>query len=134
MNISNSFSQVFNSIQLSHSEHIVLQTLMYPITPLVKVFCQLSSLTIAYSNMGFNSFSLTLLVPISSSCRPPSHHTILCRLNYYSFFTMCILLEICMACLVSLPFLAIHKFNLLYNIIRSAFNETTSVSLFINSF
>ena len=31
MNISNSLSRFINSIQLSHSEHIVLQTLLYPV-------------------------------------------------------------------------------------------------------
>ena len=32
MNISNSMSQIINSIQSSHSEHIFLQTLLYPIS------------------------------------------------------------------------------------------------------
>ena len=77
MNILNSLSRVLNSIPLSHSEHIVLQTLLRPVTPPQKVFCQLSSLTIAYPNIGFNSSSLTFLVPMSVSCRNPPHYALL---------------------------------------------------------
>ena len=59
MNTSNSLSRILNSIQLSHSEHVILHTLLYPFTPLAQVFYPLSSLTIAYPNIVFNSCYLT---------------------------------------------------------------------------
>ena len=77
MNISNSLSWLLNSIQCSHSEHILLQTLLYTVTSILQVFCQLSSLTIAYPNILFpniigsnvcqfqNSFTTHYLVKIS---------------------------------------------------------------------
>ena len=133
MNISNSLSQILNSIQLSNSEHIVIHTLLYNITPLVKVFSQLSSLTIAYPNIGFNSFSLTLLVPMSANYRPPSRKNILCIFHYSPFVTKCILLEMYMVWFLFLPLLSIHIADLLSNIIRVACSGTTSVSLFNNS-
>ena len=34
MNISNSLSQVLILIQLNNSEYIVLQTILYPVTPI----------------------------------------------------------------------------------------------------
>ena len=70
-------SWVLNLIHSNNSEHIVIWTLMYPFTPLWQFFCQLSSLTIGYPNLGFNSYSITFFVPMYSSCIPPSHHTVL---------------------------------------------------------
>ena len=133
MKISNSLSLVINSIQSSHSEHIFIQTLLYPITHIWQVFCQLSSLTIACPNLGFNSYSLTSLVPIYDSWRPPSQHTVLCRLYYSPFITRWIFMSVCLVCLISLPFLDIHTSELISNITRGAFSGTTYVFLFISS-
>ena len=133
MNISNSLSLFLKSIQSSHSEHIVLQTLMYPVTPLWQVFCKLSSIAIGYPSIGFTASSLTFLVIISSSCRPPSHHTALWKFHYSPFLAKCILLEMCLVCLVYLTFLAMQIANFLSNIIRGACSGTTSVSIFNNS-
>ena len=106
---------------------------MYPITPLVQVLFQLSSLTIAHHNLGFNSSYLTLLVPMSSSCRPTSHHTVFWILKYSPFLTKCIVLEMCMVYFLFLSFLAIHTYDLLSNIIKGACYGNTYVSLFRNS-
>ena len=133
MNISNLLSWILNSIQSSHSEHIFLQTLLYPITSLVQVFFQFSSLTIAYHNIGFNSYSLTVLVKKFDSCRPPSHHTVLCSLHSSSFITKWILLSMCLVRLVYLQFLAMHIADLLSNITRGDCYVTTYVSLFRKS-
>ena len=133
MNISKSLIWFLNPIQLSHTEQMFLQTLLYPVTSLWQVFCQLSSLTIAYPNLGSNSSSLTFLVPMFSSCRTNSYHTTLCRFHSSSFPTKCILLEMCLVCLVYLPFLSIHIADLLFNIMRGACYETTYVSLFKKS-
>ena len=53
-----------------------LQTLLYPVIPILQVFCQLSSLTISYPNPGLNISSLILLVPMYVSYRPPSPHCV----------------------------------------------------------
>ena len=76
MNISNSLSRMINSINLSNPEHIVIQTIMYPINPPVKLFCKVLNITIAYPNLGLNSSYLTVLVPMSDSFRPPPHTTL----------------------------------------------------------
>ena len=133
MKISNSLSLIPNLIQSIHPEYIGLQNILYTITTLVQVFCQLSSLTIEYPNIGFNVSSLKLLVPISFSCRPPPHHTILYKLHSSPFLRKWILLEICLVCLVYLPLLAIYTADLPYNIMRGACYGTTSRSLFRNS-
>ena len=133
MKISNSLRWILKSIQLSHSEHIVLYNLLHPITQLVKVLCTFSSLTIAYPNLGFNSSSLMFLVPMSSNYRSTLYHTVLCIFNSSPFSIECIILEICLLCLVSLPFLATNKDDLLSNIMRGACYGTTSGSLFRNS-
>ena len=106
---------------------------MYPFTPVWNVLCQLSILTIVYPNLGFNSSFLTLLVPISDSYRSSSYHTVLFKFHSLPFLKKCILLVQCLVCLVSLPFLAMQKPDLLYNIIRVACSGTKSVSLFNNS-
>ena len=41
-----------------------------------------SSLIIIYFILGVRSGSLTFLVPISANCRPPSHQSNLCILNF----------------------------------------------------
>ena len=64
-----------------------IKTLISPITPLLQVFCQLSSFTIVYYNIVFSSSSLTILDPVSENCRPPSHHIFFCRFNF-SFFLL----------------------------------------------
>ena len=125
--------QIQNSIQLSHSYHIVLHNLMYTVTPLLQVFCQLSIITISYPNLGLNSSSLTLLVPISVNCISPSHHTVFYKLLSSTFLTNCILLEMCLVCLVFFPCLDMHIADLISNIIRGAWSGTTSVYLFRNS-
>ena len=105
----------------------------YPVSydPIVQVFCQLSILTIVYSNRGFKLSPLILLVPMSDNLRSPSHHTILCRFHSSPFLTKFILLEMCLLCLLYLPLLDIHKSDLLSNIMRDDYYGTTSGSLFI---
>ena len=133
MNISNSLSLVLlNSIQLINSEHLVLKTLLYHINPLLQVLCQLSSLTILYPNIVWNSYPLPLLVPMSDKCRPLSYQNVLCRLHSSPFIKKCILLEMCLVCLVSLPLLSIHTSDLLSNIMRGAYCGNTYVSLSTN--
>ena len=100
MNIFNSYILILNSIQSSPSKHIIIQTHIYPITPLLQVFFELSSLTIAYPNLVFTSSSLTFLVPLYANFIPPSHHTVLCKLHSLPFLTKFILLPMCMVCLV----------------------------------
>ena len=72
-----SLSRILYSIQLIHSKHIFLTTLLYYIITIVQVFFQFSSLNIAYPILRFNLFYLKLLVPMSDNCRPPSCHTFL---------------------------------------------------------
>ena len=104
-------------------------TILYYITPLVQVLClQLSSLTIIYFILGVRSGSLTILVPMSTNCRPPLHQSILCILHFSPFLTKCILLAICMVCFVSLPFLAMHIADLLSKTIKGASFGTMSGS------
>ena len=68
LNIPTSFILVFlESIQSSHSEHLVLQTLLCSFNPLVQVLLQFSSLTIEYPNIVFNSSYLTLFFPMSTN-------------------------------------------------------------------
>ena len=117
---------------VNSSEHLALQTLLYPITPLVQVLYQLSSLTIVYSNLLFNSPSLTFLVPMSANCIPSSHHTVLWIIHSFPFITKCILLTMCLVCFVSLPLLAIHTDYLISNMMIGACSATTYVSLFIS--
>ena len=126
MKISNLLSQIFNSIQLINSEHIVLQTPLYPITPIVQVFYKLSNITISYTNPGFNSYSLTLWITMSADCRPTSHQTLLCRFHSSPFFTKWIILAMCMVFLMPLPLLDIHTFYFLSNIMRGVCYETLS--------
>ena len=133
MKNSNTFSQILNSIQSSHSKQTVTQTLVYPITPLSRVFYQFSILIIACPNLGFNSYSLTFLVPMSDNCRPLSNHTVFFRLHSLPFLTNCILMEMCLLCLVYLPLFSIHTAYLLSNIIRRDCSVTTYVSLLNNS-
>ena len=133
MNISNSLSLILNSVQFSHSEHIVLQNLPYPITPLLQVFCQSSSIIVAYPNVGFNLCSLEFSVPIYANCRPPSHHTVLCMFHFLQSPTKLILLEMCLVCLVSLLFLTIHTSDFISNIMRGYCSRTTYLYLLNNS-
>ena len=65
--ILNLFSWLLNSIHSSHLYQIFLHTPLYLVTPIWKVFCQLSSFTIEYPNLQFNSYSLTLLAYIGTS-------------------------------------------------------------------
>ena len=78
------------------------------------------SLIIIYFIVGVKSWSPTLLVAISVNCRLPSYQSILCVLHFSPFLTKCIILAMCLMCLVSLPFLAINRADLLSNIIRGA--------------
>ena len=133
MNISNSFIWILNSIQSSHPKHIGLWTLLYSITLLVQFLCQFSSLTVSYPNPGFNLSYLKCLVPVSDSFKPPSHHTVLCKLNFLPFLKDFIPMGMCMVCLVSLPFLTIHTSYFLSNIMRGDCYETTYGSLFCHS-
>ena len=133
MNIPNSLSWVLNSIQSSHSEHIVLHNILYPVTPIWQVFLQLSIINIEYHNLRFNSSYLTFLVLMSAICIPPSYHTVLCKLYSLPFITKYICLEMCLVYLVSLPFLAMHIADFLSNIIRGACYRTIYGSLFNNS-
>ena len=96
------------------------------------MFRRLSSLTIVYSNLVFNSSSITFFSPISDDFRPPSYHNFLYKLNALQFLTKCILLQMCLICLVSLPFLFIHT-KFISNMIRGAYSGTTSGYLFISS-
>ena len=133
MNIKNSLIWILNSNQSNNPEQIFIQTLMYPNTSLVQVFYKCSSLAIEYHNQGFNLSLLTLLVPMSASRKPPSHHTILCRLNSSLFLTKWILLVLFLVCLMSLPLLVIHTAYLLSNINTRDCSGTTSGSFFNNS-
>ena len=133
MNISNSLCRFLNSIQWSYSEHIILHTLLYPVTLILKVFCQVSRLTIEYPNPGFNSSSLTFLVPIYASYRHTSYHTVLYIFQSSTFLTKCILLEICIVCLVSLPLLAVHIADFIFNIMIDDYSGTKSGSVLNNS-
>ena len=96
------------------------------------ILSQFSILAMIYFIMGSESLSPTFLVTMSSNCRPPSHHSILCILQFSPFHTKCNLLEMCLVLLISLPFLAIKTANLLSNIIRGAYYRTISGSLFNN--
>ena len=106
---------------------------MYPVTTLWQVFCKLSNLNIEYLNLEFNSYSLTLLVTMSTSYRPPLYHIFLCKLHSSQFLAKCILLEICLVCLVYLPFLAMQIADFLSNIMGGACSGTTYGFLFNNS-
>ena len=68
-----------------------------------------------------------------SNCRPPSHQSILCILNFSPFLKKYIILAMCLLWLVSLPLLEIHTTYLLSNITRRASYGTISGSLFNNS-
>ena len=117
-----------------HSEHIVLNNLLCPITPLLQVFFQLSSLDIAYTNLGFISYYLILLPVISASCRPPSHQTVFWKMRYFPFLIKFTSLVMFLLFLVSLPLLAINTADFISTIIRGACYGTTYGSLFRNSF
>ena len=122
-----------NSVQSSHSDILFFITVPYYITLLVQVFClQFSSLTIIYFILGVKSGSLTFLVPMSSNCRPPSHHYIVGILNFSPFLKKCIILAICLVCLVSLPFLAMHMADFLSKTNKGASLGTMSGSSFNN--
>ena len=123
-----------NSIYSSHSEIFFLMTILYYINPLVQFFCiQFSSITIIYFIIGVGSGSLTFLLPMSANCRPTSNQSILCILNFSPFLTKCILLAMCLVCLVSLPFLAMHIADLLSKTIKGYYFGTMSGSSFNNS-
>ena len=98
-----------------------------------QVFCQLSSFTISYTNLGFNSSSQTVLVIISSSCKTPPYHTVLWKFHSSPFHTKCIPLEICLVCLVYLPLISMHRADLPFNIMRCSCYGTTYGSMFNNS-
>ena len=97
------------------------------------IMSQLLSLTIIYFILGVRSGSITLLVPMSSNFRPPSHQSILCLFHFYPFLTKCIILEICLVCLISLPFLAMHIADVLFKTIKGYFSGNMAGSLFNNS-
>ena len=101
--------------------------------PLVQVLCQLSNITIAYHNLGFNSSSLEFLVPMSDNSRPPLRHTVLWKFHPLPFLTNLILLEMCLVCLVSLSFLDIHTAGFISNIMGGACSVTKYGSLIFNS-
>ena len=91
------------------------------------------SLTIIYFILGVGSGSHTLLVLISTNCRPPSYQSIFCILHFSLFITQCIILAMCLVCLVSLPFLAMHIVDLLSKTIKGASSGTMSGFLFSSS-
>ena len=53
MNTSNSLSRILNSIQPSHSEHIILHTLLYPVSFLKyqMYICIYSPVLVSYYNI-----------------------------------------------------------------------------------
>ena len=57
----------FKLNQVDSSEHLVLHTILYTITPIVQMFYKLSSITIAYHGLGLKPPHLTLLVTISDN-------------------------------------------------------------------
>ena len=126
-------SSIYPLNPIDLSEHLAFQTLLYPTNPLEQVFCQLLSITIVYSNLGFNSFYQTLLVQIFENFRPTSQHIVFCRFHSSPVLTKYILLEMCLVCLVSLILLAIHVADLLSNIMRGDSPRTISGSFFISS-
>ena len=69
---------------------------------------------------------------MSDSWRPPSDHTVLCKLHFSQFLTKWILLEICLLCLMYLPFLATQIDYLSSNIMRGACYGTIYRPLFHN--
>ena len=118
-NISNWLSRIPTQSSLVNSELLFFITIQYTITPLVQVFClQFSSLTMIYLILGVRSGSLTFLVTMSANYRPPSHHYILCILHFSPFLTKCIILEIFLVYLVSLPFLAMQMEDFLSKTIK----------------
>ena len=123
---------IASSIQSSSSEHTVVKTVLFLSTPFVQLFCHFSSPFISYPNIVFSSSTLELLVLMSSSCRPPSHHIVLCKFYSSPFFTKTNLLEMCMVCLESVTLLTINTEDLISNIMRGNCSETTYVSLFDN--
>ena len=98
------------------------------------VLYQLSILTMIYIILGFELLSPIFLVAISTNCRPASHQSILCILDFSPFLTKCTVLEMCIICLVSLSLLAIHIADLISNIIRCASSISIYGSFFYNSF
>ena len=77
------------------------------------VLAQLLSLTLIYIILGVKLCSPTFLILMSSNCRPPSHQSFLCTLHFSPFLIKLIYLAMCIMCLVSLSFLAIHISDLL---------------------
>ena len=75
---------------------------------------------------GLNNLSIETAV--SANCRPPSYQSILCILDFFTFLTKSIILAICLVCLVSLPFLAMHRADLLSKTIKGASSGTMSGS------
>ena len=98
------------------------------------MFHRLSSLTIAYPNLGFNSSSLKYLVQMYVSSIPTSNYTVLRRLYYSPSTTKWILLEIFLVCLVFSSSLSEHTADFLSNITRGACYRTTYGSLFRNHY
>ena len=96
------------------------------------VLSQLSSLTIIYFILGVKSCSPTLLVAMYDNFIPPSHHSILCILHFSPFLAKLVILEICLVCLVSLPFLSIHTADLPSNLTRGASSANIYGFLFKN--
>ena len=95
-----------------------------------RVIYHILSLNMIYFILLFKSFYPTLLVAMSDIWRNPLHHSIWCIFHFSPFLKKCTLLEMCLVCLVSLPFLAIHTEELLSNIIRGDASGTLSGSLF----
>ena len=123
-------SSPYQTNPVKSSEYLVLQTLLSLINPIVKLLCQLSSITIVYSNIGFNSSSLTLLVPMTSKCRPLSHHIFFCRFKSSTFLKKLIILEVCLVCLMYFPLFSIHIADLISNIMRGACSGTTCILVY----
>ena len=70
---------------------------------------------------------------MSANLSSTSHQSILCILHFSPLLTKCILLEIFLVCLVSLPCLAIHTAELLSDIFSGASSNNITVSLLNNS-
>ena len=110
--LNNFFSITVNFSMFFHISNLIqiFQTLTPTYYPLschpscTSIISKFSILTMIYFVLGFKSFSPKFLLAMSANCRPLSHHSILCIFHFSPFLTKCTLLEMCLVCLVSLPF------------------------------
>ena len=106
-------------VEYSTQSSIVIQkycSIDYPVLchpSCTRVLSQLSSLTIIYFILSVKLGSPTFLIAVYANCGTLSHQSLFCILHFYPFLNKCILLAMCIVCLLSLPFLAIHISELL---------------------